>query len=148
MCCYTALRIGDMLELRPHEIRGQLIVTDANKTDGECYIPFYDDELFRPVELVRKYAGQVPPDRVLPYYSDVLINKLLKVVQRLAHFDRFPLTTKIGRKTFATLKVYQGVPTRIVMQATGHRTEASFNRYVGINQEELVSQFKSRPPKP
>jgi hypothetical protein len=68
-------------------------------------------------------------------------NEFLKVVQRLVGLTRLNLTTKIGRKTFVTLKLYQGVPARLIMQATGHRTEEAFNHYVGVDQFQLVEEF-------
>lgn len=61
---------------------------------------------------------------------------------RLAGLTRIPLTSKVGRKTFATLKLAQGVPRTTVMQATGHTTERSFNRYVGIDEDELVASYR------
>jgi hypothetical protein len=68
-------------------------------------------------------------------------DEFLKVVQRLVGLTRLNLTTKIGRKTFVTLKLYQGVPARLIMQATAHRTEEPFNHYVGVDQLQLVEEF-------
>ena len=48
----------------------------------------------------------------------------------------------VGRKTYATLKVYQGVPKSLVMLATGHQTEAQFNVYLGIDEEELIASHR------
>jgi integrase len=58
---------------------------------------------------------------------------------------RLKLTTKIGRRAFAIFKLYQGVPARLIMQATGHQTEETFNYYVGVDYlwllEELMRQL-------
>jgi hypothetical protein len=62
-------------------------------------------------------------------------------VAALTGLTRLALTTKIGRKTFATLKIYQGIPKAQVMLATGHKTETSFNRYLGIDERELLRHF-------
>ncbi|MGV3588555.1 MAG: phage integrase SAM-like domain-containing protein [Adhaeribacter sp.] len=144
-CVYTSMRISDAQKFLLSFIQGEIIVLDPRKTEtislnSVCYIPYYDDELIKPVSLVKKYASkseQVFPD--CPY-----VNVYLKLVQNLAGITRFKLTTKIGRKTFVTMKVYQGIPTRIIMQATGHKTEASFNRYLGVNIKQLLDAFKER----
>jgi hypothetical protein len=45
----------------------------------------------------------------------------------------------VGRKTYATLKVYQGVPKLLVMLATGHQTKAQFNVHLSIDEQELFT---------
>ena len=50
----------------------------------------------------------------------------------------------VGRKTYATLKVYQGVPKSLVMLAIGHQTEAQFNVYLGIDEQELTCSSRAR----
>jgi hypothetical protein len=59
-----------------------------------------------------------------------------------ARITRLKLGLHTGRKTYATLKVYQGVPKSLVMLATGHQTEAQFNEYLGINEEELLASHR------
>ncbi|WP_162054550.1 phage integrase SAM-like domain-containing protein [Pontibacter pamirensis] len=140
MCCYTALRISDAQSLNFSDLKGELIITGSQKTGNISYIPFFDDSIFEPVAIVNKYRSS--GIQIFPKCPK--INYHLKTVQKLASVDRIVLTTKIGRKTFATLKVYQGVPRSIVMQATGHKTETSFNRYLGVNEQELVNIFKQK----
>jgi hypothetical protein len=95
--------------------------------------------VFRPVALVEKYAplGLTTCLLVVNGLSDYLPH-----VQHLAELTRFKLTSKVGRKTFVTLKIAQGVPRAQVMEATGHRTEASFNHYLGVVGQELVETFR------
>jgi hypothetical protein len=113
-------------------VHGNIIVLDNTvKTDVTVYIPF-DDDLFKPVTLAGRYEHRSPLDLLVP--ECYRANEFLKVVQRLVGITRLNLTTKIGRKTFVTLRLYQGVPA----QATCHRTEEAFNHYVGVNQLQLV----------
>lgn len=70
------------------------------------------------------------------------VNDSLKVIAQLINLTRLNLSTKIDCETFVTIKLYQGVTQRLVMQATGHPTEASFNRYVGVDMLKLLEQFK------
>ncbi|QHL87454.1 tyrosine-type recombinase/integrase [Nibribacter ruber] len=142
MCCYTGMRISDALSFTMLDINHQqgLIIRPATKTLNDCYIPFFDDVLFKPKEMVMKYYLQY--NTCMPPEPASKVNEYLKEIQKLVGIKRLTLTTKIGRKTFATLKLYQGIPSRIVMQATGHKTESSFNRYVGVNTSELGRAFK------
>lgn len=145
-CCYTGLRISDANRAAWKDVRGNLIVlNDIAKSNVTVYIPFYDDDLFRPVELAERYEHRSPLDLLVP--ECYRANEFLKIVQRLAGITRFNLTTKIGRKTFVTLKLYQGVPSRMIMQATGHQTEEAFNTYVGVDELELVQQFMKKSPR-
>jgi integrase len=139
-CCYTALRISDANRAAWQHVRGNLIVLDdIAKSDVTVYIPFYDDDLFKPVALAERYEHRSPFDLLVP--ECYRANEFLRVVQRLVGITRLKLTTKIGRKTFVTLKLYQGVPARTIMQATGHQTEEAFNAYVGVDELELVQQY-------
>lgn len=140
MCCYTGLRISDAQGLVHKDIKRELIIIDTQKTGEYCYIPFFDDNIFKPVAMAHKYRST--DQLVFPKCPK--INHHLKTIQKLAQVDRIVLSTKVGRKTFATTKIYQGVPKTIVMQATGHKTENSFNRYLGVNEMELISIFKQQ----
>ena len=139
-CCYTGLRISDANRAAWKDVRGNLIVLDDTaKSGATVYIPFYDDDLFKPVELAERYEHRTPFDLLVP--ECYRTNEFLKVVQRLVGITRLNLTTKIGRKTFVTRKLYQGVPQRLIMQATGHQTEEAFNHYVGVDELKLVEEF-------
>jgi integrase len=139
-CCYTGLRISDANRAAWQHVRGQMVVLDGTaKNEATVYIPFYDDDLFRPVALAERYEHRSPLDLLVP--ECYRTNEFLRVVQRLTGISRLKLTTKIGRKTFVTLKLYQGVPQRLIMQATGHQTEEAFNHYVGVDELKLVEEF-------
>lgn len=143
-CAYTGLRISDAELLSWQHVRGQMIHIKAGKNQHECYIPFYDDEIFHMVALASKYEHRTEGDLLLP--TCYRVNEFLKTVQELAGITRLNLTSKLGRKTFVTLKLYQGVPTRMVMQATGHTTESSFNHYVGVDTIRLLQEFMRKSP--
>ena len=139
-CCFTGLRISDANRAAWKHVHGQMLVLEGTaKTGITAYIPFYDDDLFTPVALANRYEHRSPNDLLVP--ECYRANEFLRVVQQLAGISRIKLTTKIGRKTFVTLKLYQGVAARLVMQATGHQTEEAFNHYVGIDELRLLEEF-------
>jgi integrase len=137
--CYTGLRISDIQTLTHRDIKDDVIVKRMQKTNIECVVPFYDDNIFKPVEIVNKYKGKYNT-LLPPCYK---INENLHIIQKLLKIP-FELTSKIGRKTFVTLKILQGVATRVIMLSTGHQTEKAFNRYVGINSDQLVKAYKEK----
>ncbi|GAA3953699.1 phage integrase SAM-like domain-containing protein [Hymenobacter algoricola] len=141
-CCYTGLSIQDADTVGPGDVHGDIIRWDRGKSGNSCHIPYYDDTLFKPVALAAKYAGQ--SEQLVPRCPKV--NAYLKLIAQLAGVTRVGVSTKIGRKTFVTLKLFQGVPSRMVMMATGHTTEASFNHYVGVDVLALVNQYKKHGP--
>ncbi|MCA8830513.1 phage integrase SAM-like domain-containing protein [Hymenobacter pini] len=139
LCAYTGLRISDADRLAPEHIQGDLIKLEAGKTGILCYIPFLDDEVLKPVQLVEQYAGQGLAT-CLPATYD--LDEYLPHIAQLAGITRLHVTSRIGRKTFVTTRIYQGVPRTQVMLATGHQTEKSFLRYLGTNEKELVESYR------
>ncbi|MCC2546450.1 tyrosine-type recombinase/integrase [Hymenobacter sp. BT175] len=146
VCVYTGLRISDAEQLSWHHIHGEVIKIQSGKNAEMCYIPYYEDSLFHLPSMAAKYEHRtgLGNDLLLPHCPH--LNERLAVLQQLAGITRLHLTSKLGRKTFVTLKLYQGVPTRLVMQATGHKTEESFNRYVGVDTIKLVQEYMRKSP--
>jgi hypothetical protein len=143
-CCYSGMHIADADNARRTDIKripgiqDQVLEVKRGKTQSSCYVPFFDDNVFKLVALTAKYAGRT--DELVPRCPKV--NAHLKTIQRLAGIERITLTTKIGRKTFVTIKVMRGTPIRLVMMATGHSTEASFNHYLGVDLIKLLEQYR------
>lgn len=141
LCAYTSLRHGDAQELGwQHVHPGQeFIEKQLNKTTVVGLIPYLDDDVFKPVALLEKYRP-LGLATCLPFVRDPWL--YLPHVAALARLTRLKLGMHVGRKTYATLKIYQGVPARLVMLATGHQTEAQFNVYLGINRQELLETHR------
>jgi integrase len=139
LCIYTSLRISDADALRPAQLHGDVARVKANKTGVTCIIPLVDDDVFKPASLLQAYAGQDPKKCLPSVHAPYLY---LPHVQHLAGITRLPVKFHTGRKTFATLKVAQGVPRSQVMMTTGHQTEASFNLYLGIDEAELLTWYR------
>lgn len=141
-CCYLGVSISDADAIGPNAIRDQVIEWRRGKSGNRCYIPYYDDDVFKPVALTARYAGQ--SSLLVP--RCYCVNEHLKTIARLVGLTRLTLSSKIGRKMFVTIKLFQGVPQRLVMMATGHTTEQSFNHYVGVDTLKLLEQFKRHAP--
>jgi integrase len=117
----------------------ELIKKQLNKTTVVGLIPYLDDDVFRPVALLEKYRP-LGLATCMPFVRDPWL--YLPHLTTLARITRLKLGMHIGRKTYATLKIYQGVPARLVMLATGHQTEEQFNVYLGIDEQELLQSHR------
>jgi integrase len=141
LCAYTSLRHADAQELGWQHVfpEQELIKKLLNKTTIVGLIPYLDDDVFQPVALLERYRP-LSGATCLPFVRDPW--RYLSHVAALARITRLKLGMHVGRKTYATLKVYQGVPKSLVMLATGHQTEKQFNEYLGINEEELLASHR------
>jgi len=148
--CYTGLRISDITKINKEHVCNNTIKIKTQKTDQWVTIP-----LLEPVRNImlsyrssangfptvccsltmNKYLKQIGE---LAGLSDVVIKVRSKgktrVEQRLPKFQL--ITTHTARRSFATNLFKKGVPSRVIMLITGHKTEKSFNSYIKINSDE------------
>ena len=61
-------------------------------------------------------------------------------VERTTQWEQ--LSSHTARRTFATMAIQKGVPTKVVMNITGHNTEREFNKYVNISGEQNAELFR------
>jgi integrase len=141
LCAYTSLRHADAQELGWQHVfpEQELIKKLLNKTNITALVPYLDDDVFQPVALLDSYRP-LGLATCMPFVRDPWL--YLPHVAALARITRLKLGMHVGRKTYATLKVYQGIPKSLVMLATGHQTEKQFNEYLGINEEELIASHR------
>ncbi|MBO3270736.1 hypothetical protein [Hymenobacter defluvii] len=79
LCCYLGL--GDANRLTPEHLAGEVVRIHANKTGVLCVIPYFDDDVFRPVALIEQYAP-LGLATCLPYVREIY--DYLPHVQHLA----------------------------------------------------------------
>lgn len=138
--CSTGLRISDYNSLSKSNFKTDHLDLSQSKTSGQAIIPFFDDLYFRPKFIFEKYKGE------LPKLSGQKLNDALKEIMKLdeVKFTRIPVTSKTGRKTFATLKLMQGISPYTVMKSTGHKDYKSFQHYVGISPDDVIRENKEK----
>lgn len=143
---YTGLRFSDFSSLDIKDIDGKFIKVKQIKTGGRVSIPIMAK--LRPV--LAKY-----PDG-LPSLSNQRFNSWIKIVAHLAGLNEpktltntkgntenkvtQPLYELISshccRRSYATNMFNKGVPTMLIMNSTGHKTEAAFLRYIKATNED------------
>ena len=136
--CSTGLRISDYNNLKKEDFKENHIKINSQKTSGECIIPFFDDQVFKPVQIYKKYDGE------LPRLSGQKLNKALVTIAIKAKIKRIDITSKTGRKTFATIKLLSGISPFTVMRSTGHKDYKSFTAYVGISPDDVIKENKEK----
>jgi hypothetical protein len=139
----TAIHISDYNESLPPALNKkyteeghEFLVLYRKKTTSPCIIPYFDDLLFRPVyyiELLKERYGE------LPYMTGNNLNYYIACIQYELGQTRIKASSKTGRKTHASIKVYDyGIDPEIVMKTTGHGTRRSFDAYLGIRKSDIV----------
>lgn len=149
--CYTGLRFSDFTQIKKENIiDGKFIKLKTIKTDEWVTIPLID----KVAVIMEKYKDQ---SNSLPKsFDNQVMNRYLKDIGEMAGInedflkvrskgkERFEeafkkyelITTHTARRSFASNMFKKGVPSRVIMKITGHRTEKAFSTYIKITDDE------------
>lgn len=111
----------------------------SQKSNSNFNVPFSDDLLFRPVEIL---GSSIKEFGSMPHMEGQKLNKALKELTRIIKLDRIIVTSKTARKTFATIKLLQGYNEETVMRMAGWRSRSSFEAYIGIDTLDIIKEHK------
>lgn len=142
----TASRFSDYSRLTQDNVRDGMVTITQRKTGRKVVMPASP----RVSEILARNGGKAPE-----VSQKTLINRIRKICQDLGMdapvtvrytrggrkvTETLPKWKLIGshtaRRTGCTLLYLQGVPSRQVMLISGHRSEASFRRYIRVTEEE------------
>ncbi len=148
--CYTGLRFSDIASLRYEHIQGNYIHKVINKTKKETSIPI----LPQAMAILDKYKcdESIYP---LPRLSNVKLNKYIKeaceivgineMTKKLIYrgnkvqevfLEKYKLiTVHTARKTFITIGFMLGMDVKTIKSITGHKKDATFDKYLKIAEE-------------
>ncbi len=152
LSCYTGLRYSDLVSIRAEHVRGNTLRLVMQKTRDVVTVPLRPEALtlvnqlltgaLRPVanQVLNRYLKELgelaeltTPVEVVRYRGGRRESETLPKWQRL--------TCHTGRRTFATLALEQGLRPELVMKITGHKSWASFKRYVNITADVVSKEF-------
>lgn len=144
---YTGCRFSDIASITKENVKGNIIEIEQIKTGKKVAIPFH------PIvkAIWDKYGGELPRS-----ISNQKFNNYIKEVCRLAglneptsksitkggikitrKFEKWELTSShTARRSFATNLYKSGFPAISIMAITGHKTNASFLKYLKITPDE------------
>ncbi|WP_308761320.1 site-specific integrase [uncultured Bacteroides sp.] len=109
------------------------IETTRQKTGTPCEIPLMEI----PLQILDKYKGLAPDDKLLPMLSCGKLNKNLKVIAKLCNINK-RLIFHMGRHTYASeICLSQGVPIETVSRMLGHRDLRSTQIYAKISNDKI-----------
>lgn len=148
--CYTGLRFSDFSQVKPEHITGGILKIKTLKTGEWVSIPLMEQVK----DIMYKYRDN--PNSLPESYENQTMNRYLKEIGEMAginqrflkirtkgkerieeSFLKYELVvTHTARRSFATNMFKRGVPARVIMKITGHRTEKAFNSYIKISEDE------------
>lgn len=141
--CYTGLAYIDVKKLELSNIRTafdeQLWVMGKREKTGVNYnVPLLDV----PKQIIEKYSGTLPDNKVLPVMSNQKMNEYLKEIGSLCGIEK-DLTYHLARHTFATLTLTKGVSIESVSKMLGHTNIKTTQIYARITDVKVSTDMAS-----
>ena len=133
--CYTGLAFADMQKFRlkdyaQDEDGKYLIKGQRTKTDTTYIFVLSEKAL----AIVGKYKGRIPS------ISNQKYNQYLKVIGQMIGVPT--LHSHMGRSTFASTCLNQGMNTDVLKHALGHTTTIQTNRYATMQDNTIKRAFE------
>ena len=138
--CYTGMAYSDMQAFsldKCQEVGENLTYSAPRVKTG---VVFYIRLLPQAISIAEKYGGR------LPKVSDQVCNSNLKTIAQVAGITK-KLTTHVGRHTFATWMLANGVPIERVSKMLGHRKVTQTQRYAKVMAMDVYGEFDKVEPK-
>lgn len=132
--CYTGMAYADMMQFsldRCQRVGDDLTYSAPRVKTG---VSFYIRVLPKALAIAQKYGGR------LPNVADQVCNSNLKTIATAAGITK-RLTTHVGRHTFATWALRNGVPIERVAKMLGHRRITQTQRYAKLLAEDVYGEF-------
>lgn len=153
---FTALRFQDFSTLVNLKEDSGVISVRNLKTSTRTTIPTH----YIIKEIIARRNGVLPP-----FITNQKMNAALKKLGRIAGIneiveisitkggrrqtERMPkyelITTHTARRSACTNMYLSGIPTRVIMSFSGHKTEKSFLKYIKVKQFEDALRMKDHP---
>jgi len=132
--CYTGMAYSDAMAFALDKCQqdGDRLTYSAPRV--KTGVRFYIRVLPKALEIAQKYGGR------LPRVADQTCNANLKTIANVTGITK-KLTTHVGRHTFATWMLRNGVPIEHVSKMLGHRKITQTQRYAKVLAEDVFAEF-------
>ncbi len=143
--CYSGMRFSDYSSYEITDVEDRFLRLKQAKTGERVTIPV----MKKLREILNRYDGNWPPPVSNQEFNrtikDIFRSTALKIDKNITiQVDGVPKTVRLssmvsshtGRRTYATNMFIAGVPTLLIMSATGHKTEESFLKYIRATNED------------
>lgn len=133
--CYTGMAYSDMMgfSLDKCQMVGDFLTYSAPRV--KTGVVFYIRVLPQALAIAEKYGGRMPK------VADQTCNSNLKTIANATGITK-KLTTHVGRHTFATWMLRNGVPIEKVSKMLGHRRITQTQRYAKVLAEDVYKEFE------
>ena len=133
--CYTGLAFSDMQKFKlsnySQDKDGNYLIKDKRTKTDTTYIFMLSEKA---LAIVMKYKGKIPA------ISNQNYNQYLKVLGQMIGVPT--LHSHMGRSTFASTCLNQGMNTDVLKHCLGHVTTFETNRYATMQDETIKQAFK------
>ncbi|MET0636151.1 MAG: site-specific integrase [Chitinophagaceae bacterium] len=151
--CLTGLRFSDYSQLKPEDLRRDMLYKKQEKSEHWVVIPlrkeakliFTDQfrnripKLSNPefnlhIKTLGKMAGLTQPIK----FSYKKGNKVIDVIKPKYEW----ITSHTARRSFCTNEFLAGTPVKLIMKISGHKNEKDFYKYIRVSPEEAANKIK------
>lgn len=133
--CYTGMAYADMMAFRLDKCRknGDVLTYSAQRVKTGVW--FYIQVLPKALAIAEKYGGSIPD------VCNEVYNRKLKDIAKMAGITK-KLTTHVGRHTFATWALRNGVPIERLAKMLGHTKITQTQRYAKVLAADVYAEFE------
>jgi integrase len=133
--CYTGMAYADMMAFRLDKCRknGDVLTYSAQRVKTGVW--FYIQVLPKALAIAEKYGGSMPD------VCNEVFNRKLKDIAKEAGITK-KLTTHVGRHTFATWALCNGVPIERLAKMLGHTKITQTQRYAKVLAADVYAEFE------
>ena len=133
--CYTGMAYSDMMAFRLDKClkNGSRLTYSAQRV--KTGVTFYIQILPKALAIAEKYGGS------MPHVCNEVFNRKLKDIAKIAGITK-KLTTHVGRHTFATWALRNGVPIERLAKMLGHTKITQTQRYAKVLAQDVYSEFE------
>jgi integrase len=154
VACHIGLRYGDLISLKPVHIQADEIEITMNKTTKKVTIPI--NTVVR--AILNKYNNNLPkPNSITEFNNNIRtiaeladINQEIEIVHKYGNrkvtevVKKFELiSSHTARRSFCTNLFLAGMPSEAIMVFSGHKSSASFMRYLKIDSKIATKKYKA-----
>ena len=133
--CYTGMAYADMMAFSVDKCQkdGDALTYSAPRVKTGVW--FYIQILPKSLAIAEKYGGS------MPNVCNEVFNRKLKDIANMAGITK-KLTTHVGRHTFATCALRNGVPIERLAKMLGHTKITQTQRYAKVLATDVYSEFE------
>jgi integrase len=132
--CYTGMAYSDAMAFTLDKCQQECERLTYSAPRVKTGVWFYIRVLPKAMAIAQKYGGR------LPRVADQTCNANLKTIANVTGITK-KLTTHVGRHTFATWMLRNGVPIEHVSKMLGHRKITQTQRYAKLLAEDVYAEF-------